>query len=119
MHRVIFGWEATDDICGESHVGHMVDQEITNFAELFHSVFTVHLLKHRVRPRLNWHMQELVDSRMVHDVGHRLQVFEDKWRIGHSKSEHHMIRHDCNNRLEKCGQVCVDVAAIRSGVFRG
>lgn len=64
----LLSWKAADDIRGQGHMGHLTLEEVTDLIELLHCVLPVHLVKDIVRATLDWHMEELINSRVLHDV---------------------------------------------------
>lgn len=66
--------EAADEVSSNNHMRHLRLEEVSHFVELLSRIFSVHVIQHVVRPTLHWHMQELVHSRVLHNVSHSLQV---------------------------------------------
>jgi len=100
---LILSGEATDDIRCQSHRRHLIFEEIAHFIELLSRVLAIHFVEHIVAAALHGHMQELVDSGVLHDVSHGLQMLENVGWVGHAESKHTVVRHHLDDSLEKFG----------------
>lgn len=52
----ILSWEAADNIGSQSYVWHVFDQEVTDFAEFFDSVLSIHFVQNWVGAGLDGYM---------------------------------------------------------------
>ena len=88
MICLILGGESADNVGCQGDIGDILLQEVADLIELFDEVLSVHLVKYVIGTTLDWDMKEGIDSRMVQNVCHRIQVLQDVGRIGHAHSEH-------------------------------
>ena len=91
MHGIILRRKAANNICCNDHIWYVIHQKVTDFAEFCAGVLSIHLVENRVRTTLDWHVQKLVDSWMVENVSHGLQMFQNERRISHTKTKHDIV----------------------------
>ena len=115
--RCIFGGEAADNVSRQCHRRHLIFQKITHLVELLHRILPIHLVKHVVAATLNWNVQELINTGVLHDVSHCLQVLQNVRWVRHTKSQHRVVRHHFDDVFEQVGKVCADVASIGACVL--
>ena len=92
--RILKNGEPANNVGGDGNAGNLLSQEIDDAAEVIAGVLPFHVPQHGVAAALDGHVQELVHAGVPHDFGDFVQVVQDVGRVGHSKSQPTIFRHN-------------------------
>eukprot|EP00732_Lithocolla_globosa_P003867 Lithocolla_globosa_v1_NODE_3291_length_1710_cov_4.891239.p2 type:complete len:195 gc:universal NODE_3291_length_1710_cov_4.891239:263-847(+) len=81
---VRFSRESTYNVGGDGDTRYAFAKELHHMREILGCVFSPHVIQDLVTSCLNRDMQEREHTRVVQDLGHFLQVFQDVGRVCHA-----------------------------------
>mmetsp|Transcript_41210 Transcript_41210/g.132474 ORF Transcript_41210/g.132474 Transcript_41210/m.132474 type:complete len:241 (+) Transcript_41210:135-857(+) len=109
--------QTADDVSRDGGLGHREQQRVGDGLEVLDRVLAPHRGEHRVRARLDGHVQEGVAPLVREGAADGVELAEDVRRVGHPEAEAAAGRHGRQQRLEKLRQGGAEVDAVRARVL--